>query len=71
MEEWRGSNYCCNVCIRLGINKTNIRFAIGNGLPPSISAWAQEFRRTGRDGKQSYAYILFSDNDIQHVGFWA
>ena len=25
----------------------------------------------GRDGKQSYAYILFSDNDIQHVGFWA
>ena len=56
---------------RLGINKANVRFVIRNGLPPSISAWAQEFGRAGRDGKQSYAYILFSDNDIQHVGFWA
>ena len=36
-----------------------------------ISAWAQEFGRAGRNGKQSYAYILYSDNDIQHVGFWA
>ena len=55
----------------LGINKANVRYVIRNGLPPSISAWAQEFGRAGRDGKQSYAYILFSDNDIQHVGFWA
>ena len=55
----------------LGINKPDVRFVIRNGLPPSISAWAQEFGRAGRDGKQSYAYILFSDNDIQHVGFWA
>ena len=23
------------------------------------------------DGEQSSAYILYSDNDIQHVGFWA
>ena len=55
----------------LGINKSNVRFVIRNGLPPSISAWAQEFGRAGRDGEQSYAYILFSDHDIQHVGFWA
>ena len=55
----------------LGINKPDVRFVIRNGLPPSISAWAQEFGRAGRDGKQSYAYILFSDNNIQHVGFWA
>ena len=55
----------------LGINKPDVRFVIRNGLPPSISAWAQECGRAGRDGQQSSAYILYSDNDIQHVGFWA
>ena len=55
----------------LGINKSNVRFIIRNGVPPSISAWAQEFGRAGRDGKQSCAYIFYNDNDIQHVGFWA
>ena len=44
---------------------------IRNGLPPSISAWAHECGRAGRDGQQSFAYILYSDNDIQHVAFWA
>ena len=46
-------------------------FVIRNGLPPSISAWAQEYGRAGRDGKQTHAYILYCDNDIQHVRFWA
>jgi len=55
----------------LGINKSNVRYVIRNGLPPSISAWAQEFGRAGRDGQQSYAHIFYSDNDIQHVGYWA
>ena len=55
----------------LGINKPDVRFVIRNRLPPSISAWAQECRRAGRDGQQSSAYILYSDNDIQNVGFWA
>ena len=55
----------------LGINKPDVRFVVRNGLPPSIAAWAQEYGRAGRDGKQSYAYILYSDSDINHVGFWA
>ena len=55
----------------LGINKSDVRFVIRNGLTPSISAWTQEYGRAGRDGKQSYAYILYADNDIHHVGFWA
>ena len=40
-------------------------------MPPSISAWAQECGRVGRDDQQSSAFILYLDNDIQHVGFWA
>lgn len=31
----------------------------------------QEYGRAGRDGKQLYAHILYSDTDISHVGFWA
>ena len=72
--KWKGGEVQVIVATRafgLGINKADVRFIIRNGLPPSINAWAQEFGRAGRDGKQSYAYILFSDNDIQHVGFWA
>ena len=44
---------------------------IRNGLPPSISTWAQECGRAGRDGQQLSAYILYLDDDIQNVGFWA
>ena len=55
----------------LGINKSNVCFVIRNGLPPSVCSWAQEFGRAGRGGEQLYAYILFSNHDIQHVGFWA
>ena len=53
------------------INKPEVRYVIRNGLPPSLSVWVQEFGRAGHDGNQSVAYILYSDNDIHHVGFWA
>ena len=56
----------------LDINKPNVRYVIRNGLPPSLSAWAQEFCRAGHDGNQSFAYILYSDNGIHYiVVFWA
>ena len=73
-SKWKNDEVKVIVATRafgLGINKPNVRFVIRNGLPPSISAWAQEYGRAGRDGKQAYAYILYYDNDIQHVGFWA
>jgi len=55
----------------LGINKPDVRFVIRNGLPPSIAAWSQEFECAGRNGRPSSAYILYSDADVNHVGFWA
>lgn len=73
-QKWRNGEVQIIVATHafgLGINKPDVRFVIRNGLPSSVSAWAQEFGRAGRDGNQSSAYILYSDNDIQHVGFWA
>ena len=73
-QKWRNGEVQIIVATRafgLGINKPDVRFVIRNGLPPSVSAWAQEFGRAGRDGNHSSAYILYSDNDIQHVCFWA
>ena len=60
--KWKGGDVQVTVATRafgLAINKADVRFVIRNGLPPSISAWTQEFGRAGRDGKQSYAYKLF------------
>ena len=73
-RRWKSGEYPVIVATRafgLGINKANVRFVIRNGLPPSISAWVQEFGRAGRDGKKSEAHIFYSDDDIHHVGFWS
>jgi len=73
-RKWKNDEVQAIVATRafgLGINKPDVKFVIRNGLPPSMSAWAQEYGRAGRDGKQAHAYILYSDNDIQHVGYWA
>ena len=71
---WKSGNTPVIVATRafgLGINKSNVRFVIRNGLPPSISAWAQELGRAGRDGHHAEAHIFYSDEDIHHVGFWS
>ena len=70
-SKWKNDEVKVIVATRafgLDINKPNVQFVIQNGLPP---AWAQEYGIAGRDGKQAYSYILYCDNDIQHVDFWA
>ena len=51
----------------LSINKSNVRFVIRNGLPPSISAWAQELGRAGRDGEQAQAHIFYSIDSVAEL----
>jgi len=36
-----------------------------------MSAWAQEYGCAGQDSKQAHACILYSNDDTQHVGYWA
>ena len=58
--KWKSGEMQAIVATRafgLGINKPDVRYVIHNRLLPSLSAWAQEFGRAGRDGNQSFAYI--------------
>ncbi len=46
----------------MGIDKLNVRYTIHYNLPQSIESFYQEAGRAGRDGKNAYCYIIFSDD---------
>ena len=54
----------------MGIDKSNIRNVIRNGVPESVLAWAQELGRAGRDGLQACATILYRKSDTSHANPW-
>ena len=51
----------------MGINKPDIRHIVQNGVPENILSWVQELGRAGRDGKESWATILFRKGDVSHA----
>jgi ATP-dependent DNA helicase RecQ len=47
----------------LGIDKPNVRLIIHYDMPGTLEAYYQEAGRAGRDGKQSYAVLLYHPSD--------
>lgn len=65
-EEWTASKVRVMVATNafgMGIDKPDVRLVIHMDCPSSIEAYFQEAGRAGRDGKKSYAVLLYNNAD--------
>lgn len=69
-EAWKRGDIRVMVCTNafgMGIDKPDVRFVVHLGVPESPEAYFQEAGRAGRDGKRSYAVLLWNPSDIRHL----
>lgn len=69
-EKWKSGKTRVMVCTNafgMGIDKPDVRFVVHFDLPDSPEAYFQEAGRGGRDGKRSFAVLLWNPMDIRRL----
>ena len=69
-DKWKSGKIRVMVCTNafgMGIDKPDVRFVVHFDVPDSPEAYFQEAGRGGRDGKPSYAALLWNSNDIKRL----
>ena len=68
--KWKSSQIRVMVCTNafgMGIDKPDVRFVVHFDVPDSPEAYFQEAGRGGRDGKRSFAVLLWNNQDIKRL----
>ncbi len=69
-EGWKKGEIRVMVCTNafgMGIDKPDVRFVVHFDVPDSPEAYFQEAGRGGRDGKRSFAVLLWNGTDISRL----